>query len=129
MLREQINAAVTPLKKEIETLQITVDERLDRAFELVHNCEHRRLEPDFLGTILLQLSLPQSIPKNFISSLVFVSGEKSIVLTYPDNIIFSGDDVVDDVLVPVANRLYNVVFWYDGINVNAVSRGVPYAQN
>ncbi len=128
VIDEKINAKFYPLQKEIEALQPTVDERLDRAFELKHNCEHRRYDPDFLGTRLLQLSLPNNIPNDYISSLVFVSGENPTVFSYPENIIFTGDDVIDNVFMPAANRTYNVMFWYDGINVNAVSRGVPYAE-
>lgn len=74
------------------------------------------------------LRLPSNVPDDYISSLVFNSGNKATTLSYPQTILFTGDDVIDNVFVPAANTTYNVMFWYDGINVNAVSRGVPYAQ-
>lgn len=127
-IKDKIRESAKSLEKGLKAVTPVLDESLDLAFELKHNCEHRRYEPETLGSTWLQLLLPSELPKDFISGLVFVSGEKSRVFNYPDSIIFTGDDVIDDVLVPVANKVYNVVFWYDGINVNAVSRGVPYAK-
>lgn len=128
IIDNKVNEALKPIRKQLEAISPTIDEKQDRSFTLEHNCEYRRLELDFLGMRLLQLLLPQNIPSDYIASLVFVSGENPTVFVYPDNIIFTGDDVVDNVLVPKANTTYNVMFWYDGINVNAISRGVPYAQ-
>lgn len=128
VIDEKINKALSPIKKELETIKPTVDEKRDRAFELKHNCEHRRPEPELFSSTWLQLLLPMNIPSDYISSLVFNSGNKPTTLSYPQTILFTGDDVLDNVFVPAANTTYNVMFWYDGINVNAVSRGVPYAQ-
>ncbi len=128
VIRQMVSAEVNPLEKEIKALQSIIDEKQDRSFTLEHNCEYRRTEPKLFGSTWLQLLLPQDIPKDYISSLVFNSGVTPITLSYPHEIIFTGDDVVDNVLVPKANTTYNVIFWYDGINVNAVSRGVPYAE-
>ena len=128
VIEDIIRRLTKPLEEGLKAITPVLDEKRDLAFELKHNCEHRRYEPEFLGSTWMQISLPADIPEDFISSLVFVSGEKSRVFSYPDSIIFTGDDVIDNVLVPAANKVYNVVFWYDGINVNAVSRGVTYAQ-
>lgn len=127
-IREEIRKAVRPIEKELEAIKPKIDNKLDRAFELKHNCEHRRPEPYFFTSTWLQLLLPSAIPDDYISSLVFNSGNEPTILNYPQTILFTGDDVTDNVFVPKANTTYNVMFWYDGINVNAVSRGVPYAQ-
>lgn len=127
-IREEIRKAVRPIEEELEAIKPKIDNKLDRAFELKHNCEHRRPEPYFFTSTWLQLLLPSAIPDDYISSLVFNSGNEPTILNYPQTILFTGDDVTDNVFVPKANTTYNVMFWYDGINVNAVSRGVPYAQ-
>nr|DAP59377.1 MAG TPA: hypothetical protein [Caudoviricetes sp.] len=128
IIRQKIKDAVLPISKELEAIKPIIDNKQDRAFELKHNCEHRRPETELLSSTWLQLSLPSAIPDDYISSLVFNSGNEPTTLSYPQTIIFTGDDCIDNVFVPKANTTYNVMFWYDGINVNAVSRGVPYAQ-
>lgn len=127
-IREEIREAVRPIEKELEAIKPKIDNKLDRVFELKHNCEYRRPEPELFTSTWLQLNLPSAIPDDYISSLVFNSGNEPTTLSYPQTILFTGDDCIDNVFVPKANTTYNVMFWYDGINVNAVSRGVPYAQ-
>lgn len=127
-IREEIREAVRPIEKELEAIKPKIDNKRDRVFELKHNCEYRRPEPELFTSTWLQLNLPSAIPDDYISSLVFNSGNEPTTLSYPQTILFTGDDVTDNVFVPKANTTYNVMFWYDGINVNAVSRGVPYAQ-
>lgn len=127
-----------------------IDDKIFEAVENLRNWTKERLEADkpiiYTGTAIsfvlghnteyrknsictdLQLRLPSNVPDDYISSLVFNSGNKATTLSYPQTILFTGDDVIDNVFVPAANTTYNVMFWYDGINVNAVSRGVPYAQ-
>ena len=128
IIREKIKDAVLPISKELEAIKPVIDNKQDRVFELKHNCEYRRPEPEFFTSTWLQLNLPSAIPDDYISSLVFNSGNTATTLSYPQTIVFTGDDCIDNVFVPKANTTYNVIFWYDGINVNAVSRGVPYAQ-
>ena len=118
-----------PIEKKLEAITPTINTKQDVSFTLEHNCEYRRPETELFGsTVWLQLMLPINIPDDYISSLVFNSGAAARTISYPERIVFTGDDVVDNVFVPKANTTYNVMFWYDGINVNAVSRGVPYAQ-
>lgn len=128
VIDEKLHKALMPIEKKLEAVTPVIDARSDISFELKHNCEHRRTEPLILNTAWLQLLLPSVIPDNYISGLVFSSGSTPRTLTYPQTILFTGDDCIDNVFVPKANTTYNVMFWYDGINVNAVSRGVPYAQ-
>ena len=69
----------------------------------------------------LTLTMPSG---DFIASVVFSSGSTPTSMTYDSSIKWSGDDVTSNAFVPVASKIYNVVFWYDGININAVVRGV-----
>lgn len=129
VIDEKIYTALLPIEKELETMKPTINTKRDVSFTLEHNCEYRRPETELFGSMVwLQLMLPINIPDDYISSLVFNSGAAARTISYPHEIIFTGDDVIDNVFVPAANTTYNVMFWYDGINVNAVSRGVPYAQ-
>lgn len=84
----------------------------------------------------ITLNLPQSMADDFQCSLVFRSSETATALTCPSLVKWSGDDVASvtgaedgvsvtyNCLVPQVNKTYNVIFWYDGFNVNAVARGI-----
>ena len=67
----------------------------------------------------LTLTMPSG---DFIASVVFSSGSTPTSMTYDSSIKWSGDDVTNNAFVPVASKTYNIVFWYDGININAISR-------
>lgn len=72
----------------------------------------------------LSLALPTEIDKLFQSEVVFKSGTTATSLTYDNSVKWSGDDITDNKFVPVANKTYNIIFWYDGFYMNAVVRGV-----
>ena len=127
VIEDLIRRFTKPLEEGLKAITPVIEEKADLTFTLKHNYEQRSLKP-LLDSSWLQWSLPANIPEDYISGFVFVCKSEPRTLSYPDRIIFTGDDVIDNVLVPVANKVYNVVFWYDGINVNAVSRGVTYAQ-
>ena len=77
-----------------------------------------------------------SVSEDYEGVLVFKSGSSATALNCPSAVKWSGDDVAGVVktqngvtvtyncLVPQANKNYNVIFWYDGICVNAAVRGV-----
>lgn len=69
----------------------------------------------------IDLTMPNG---DFIASIVFESGSTATVMTYDSGIKWSGDDVVMGFFVPTADKTYNIVLWYDGININGISRGV-----
>lgn len=69
----------------------------------------------------LTLTMPNG---DFISSVVFASGSTPTSMTYDSNIKWSGTDVTSNSFVPQANQEYEIVFWYNGLSVNAVVRGV-----
>lgn len=87
---------------------------------LANNSEYRYTQE--LSSITL--TLPQSPAADYISGLVFGSGTTPTAMTYDSSIKWSGDDVTSNAFVPVASKTYNIVFWFDGININAVARGV-----
>ena len=69
----------------------------------------------------LTLTMPSG---DFISSIVFASGTTATQMTYDSSIKWSGDDVTSNAFVPTTSKTYNIVLWYDGINVNGIVRGV-----
>ena len=73
--------------------------------------------------ISIAISLPE-IEGQYTSTLVFQSGDKATVPSYPNAIKWIGDDVISTVFRPVANKIYTIVFLYDGEKVNAVVRSV-----
>ena len=60
---------------------------------------------------------------DFIAGIVFSSGITSTQVVCNNEVKWSGDEVIDGVFTPDPETVYNLVFWYDGININAVSRG------
>ena len=90
-----------------------------QTFTLNNNTEYRNT----IDMTSITLNLPSTIDNNYCSWLVFPSGSTATSLSYPNTIIWSGDDVSNNAFVPVTDKTYNVCFWYDSINVNAVVRG------
>lgn len=91
--------------------------------EAADNTEYRA------GTLTsLTITLPSDIPDTYESSIVFSSGDTPTNGVFPDDIKWSGTDVIENngavALVPIENTRYNISLWYDGKYVNAVSRGV-----
>lgn len=92
--------------------------------QLDHNNEYR-ISGSTPPTLTLTMKSTLYLEEDYISSLVFSTGSTPTVLTYDSTIKWSGDDLDDDEkFVPVANKRYNVIFWYDGYFVNAVVSGV-----
>lgn len=87
--------------------------------ELSNNTEYRANELSSL-----EITLKETIENDFISSVIFTSGETPTSFNYPADIKWSGDDVTSGIFVPIANKRYTIMFYYDGININGVSRGV-----
>lgn len=103
-----------------ETAIITDTTSTTASLTLANDTEYRYTQE--LSSITL--TLPQTPDNNFISGLVFESGTTPTAMTYDSSIKWSGDDVTSNAFVPVASKTYNIVFWFDGININAVARGV-----
>lgn len=71
----------------------------------------------------LTLNLPDNIPDDYISSVIFTSGATATNLIYPDTIKMLGEDCIDCVFTPAANKRYEVIVSYDGVNVVGVVGG------
>lgn len=72
----------------------------------------------------ISFTLPTKINNDYIVGVVFRSGDTATVMAYPDSIKWTGDEVTDNLFSPEANKTYNLILWFDGINVNVVARGV-----
>ena len=71
----------------------------------------------------VSISLPTSFNPIFVAEVDFTSGETATAFTIVDTVKWSGDDITDGAFVPTANKRYNLIFWYDGVNVNAAAKG------
>lgn len=72
----------------------------------------------------LELLIPSAIDDDFLCEVDFTSGATATAFTMVDTVKWTGDDIIKGSLVPQANKRYNLLFWYDGVNFNAESRGV-----
>lgn len=81
---------------------------------LADNTEYR------FGTLT---SLTITYPSDFACSLSFSSGSTATTLTI-SNVKFWGMDCSNGVFTPLVNKRYNLIFWFDGINVNCTTGGV-----
>ena len=61
---------------------------------------------------------------DFIASVVFASGSTPTSMTYDSSIKWSGDDVTNGQFVPSADKDYDIMMYYNGLNVNGIVRGV-----
>jgi hypothetical protein len=97
-----------------------VEGGLGTSITLAHNTEYR------IGGIpnTFEFVFPSSLEIDYISSVVFSTESSAPVLTYPDGMHWSGDDLSDGKFVPVASKHYTVAFWYDGVHLNGAVRGV-----
>lgn len=72
----------------------------------------------------LTLTLPQSFEDDYISSVVFTSGNAAVNLIYPEEIKISGEDCMDGIFTPVENKRYTLILSYDGVYVSGIVGGV-----
>jgi hypothetical protein len=80
------------------------------------------------GLVSLAISLPTTILNDFSSMITFRSGTTATTFTDITGVIFSGDDVVDDgngrmIFTPVTDKVYNLMFYYDGFSVKCCVKG------
>lgn len=114
------NKAVTT---ELNSLKTKIERPSQFYFSPKTNTEYR------FGTIYspvaeLEMDNGFAFGSDFISGLVFVSGETPTEFTYSKNIKFTGDDCNDNVFVPTAEKIYDIVFWSNDCGLQAVVRGV-----
>ena len=78
----------------------------------------------------LTIALPESATVGFVSQVSFLSGNTATAITYPSaGLVWHhrGDDVSNGVFTPVANKVYIILFAYDGYQFIAFVEGTNYA--
>lgn len=118
-LNEQIEINKTSILNKQDKTTIVTDITSTETI-LTPLCEHEYR----YGTLTsLTITLPTEINLDYITSIVFTSGETDTTLTYPDTIKWSGDDVSDGVFLPVVSKTYNIILWFDDTNLYGVVKG------
>lgn len=72
----------------------------------------------------LTIALPEAVDVSFLCEIDFTSGATPATLAYPNTIKWLGDDVANNVFIPVASKRYTVIVAYDGVNYRATVKGV-----
>ncbi len=87
---------------------------------LSHRCEYRVEDYD-----MIELSLPEVIPEDYIALFSFRSDSLGTALSYDASILMSGEDcTADGAFIPRENRLYDILFRYNGQAVRGFVSGV-----
>lgn len=109
--------AVVLTGADLTTLVEVVDDplKLELASDTIYDCGEMRS---------ITLTLPATMDAKFISQLNFTSGSTPTSITAPNTVIWLGNDITSDVFVPVANKRYAVLFFYDGTAVRGLVQGV-----
>lgn len=72
----------------------------------------------------LTIALPATVDVSFLCEIDFTSGATATTLAYPNTIKWVGDDVSNNVFVPVASKRYTIICAYDGVNYRFTVKGV-----
>ena len=70
----------------------------------------------------LTITFPATPTVDYISQVNFTSGATPTALTAPVGTVWRGSDV-STVFVPVANKRYAVLFFFDGVNMRGLVQG------
>jgi len=72
----------------------------------------------------LTITLPATADVSFLCEIDFTSGTTATTLSYPNTIKWAGDDVANNVFIPVASKRYTIICAYDGVNYRFTVKGV-----
>lgn len=72
----------------------------------------------------LSINLPNTIPNDFMSTVTFKSGVTPTAFQCSTDIIYLGSDVENNIFSPKSNKVYELHFWNNGININCAILGV-----
>lgn len=72
----------------------------------------------------LTITLPSTADVSFLCEIDFTSGTTATTLSYPNTIKWVGDDVNNNVFLPVASKRYTIICAYDGVNYRFTVKGV-----
>lgn len=106
-----------------KTTIITYPTATEATIQLNYNHEIRYSELTTLSITLPDFSETE-MSNDYISSVVFTSGETATNLTYPETVICSGEDCIDGVFAPIPNKRYEFIIKYDGIYTIGVVGGI-----
>ncbi|MGN1202818.1 MAG: hypothetical protein ACI4RF_05935 [Eubacterium sp.] len=90
----------------------------DIAITLESNYEYRCGEVSSVT-----ITIPTTPDNDFISSVVFTSGATATNYTIDTSVKFTGTDCIDEIFAPTANMRYNIIIWYDGVNMCGAVQG------
>ena len=69
------------------------------------------------------LTLPATVPADFIAQVEFTSGAIATTFTAPATVTFEGNDCSNGVFTPLASKRYSVMVYSDGVNVIGLVMG------
>lgn len=72
----------------------------------------------------LTITLPSTVDVSFLCEIDFTSGTTATTLSYPNTIKWAGDNVNENIFVPVASKRYTIICAYDGVNYRFTVKGV-----
>ena len=110
---------IPQLNEKSDKTAIVKSEETAPSLEMNYNTETRYGE-----VTSLTLTLPESFEDDYISSVVFTSGNAAVNLIYPEEIKMSGEDCMDGIFTPVENKRYTLILSYDGVYVSGIAGGV-----
>ena len=72
----------------------------------------------------LTIALWSNPTVSVVAEIMFSSGSTATTLSYPNTIKWLGDDITGGLFIPVENKRYTVIFYYDGSETVGVVKGV-----
>lgn len=72
----------------------------------------------------LTITLPSTVDVSFLCEIDFTSGTTATTLSYSNTIKWAGDDVNNNIFLPVASKRYTIICAYDGVNYRFTVKGV-----
>lgn len=125
-LHSEIESGLGQLSNEIYTELNTKENRIsiDTVSDTEYSaCFNNNVQYRLGELTSLTINLPDNISDDYISSVIFTSGATATNLIYPDTIKMLGEDCIECIFTPAANKRYEVIVSYDGVNVVGVVGG------
>lgn len=72
----------------------------------------------------LTISLPSTVGVSFLSEIDFTSSTTATTLTYPNTLLWDGEDCSNNVFTPVVSKRYTCIIFYDGTYWRGIVKGV-----
>ena len=123
------NELKTQVESGLADLSTSIDTKAEKT--LIHTLSETEIN-ETMGSnheyrcqevVSLTLALPEDVPNDYISSIIFTSGATATNLIYPDTVKMVGEGCIDGVFAPSENKRYNIIISYDGVNCVGVVGG------